>query len=225
MSKQSEDRNQGRYVEIAWRRRGSQSKRGKWSKTWEVMNSHFALWFLSAVLLSSLSWLYARWTMEAAESRRQLTTVARLDQEIMHRMSYGSSVAIQVQSFNTPRSEAKPVHLRNGSVLLNRIFGIPEPEFVLYPEYKDRTLESLIRELGTYLKEPQRQCVLWAAHEVWELSLTFRGIERLDEVATGLQSNLAGIARLRWGMMALWGLPITGKNEIPAKCGPEKAVF
>ncbi|CAM5796346.1 hypothetical protein RFUL19S_04239 [Rhizobacter fulvus] len=201
-------------------------KPSRLSKLWSALNSHFVLWFLSAVLLSGLSFSYAKWSAEAEAIRKEKALIIRLDQEIVHRMSYGTSVAVQIQSFRKMQADdEKRVHLKNGRVILGRVFGLPDAGYVLYPEFKERTLESLMRELATYLPERESSCIVWAAHDVWEMGLRFQGIDKLDTVANNLQSNLENVASIRWGVLALWGIPGQGKDVQPKRtdCGPTNA--
>lgn len=117
------------------------------SQAWSFLNSPVVLWLLSAVFISGVSWAYTKWTSELEAIRSKATQVSRLDQEIVHRMSFSTAVAVELQtmpsSYKTKTTDSKAADL-----VLKRVFGTPDQDFHLFPEFKDRTLESLMRELS-----------------------------------------------------------------------------
>lgn len=197
------------------------SKRGQAQterlKIWSLFNSPIVLWLLSAVLLSGISWAHTKWTSELESLRAKATQISRLDQEITHRMSFSTAVAVELQTLPSPNASI-PTDPNAANLVLKRIFGTPDQDFHLFPEFKDRTLESLMRELSQFLTGESKACVLMAANRVRELHLMYLRIRPLENYAAVLEADMGQVAELRWGTNAVYGRWSQNHLGVPEEC-------
>jgi hypothetical protein len=210
-----------RRNDLAWRTRNNTPRKQTESLIWKRLNSPFVLWFLSAILLSGSTWFYAQLKNKTEAAAASQLRIILLDQEIAYRLYYGTSVMVNMQSyklvFDKKGEEKKPVPLGNGKVILKRIFGTPEASMQLHAEFGSRTLESLMRELSTYLRGNQKECVLRAAKDARNLRDRIGEVDRLDLLSSQLGSQILDIARYRWGIDAVYDEPALPK-EVRSDC-------
>lgn len=164
-------------------------------RLWQFLNSSFGLWLFSAVFLSGATWLYTKLTGEAESMKIRTNAISRLDQEITYRLSFGSPGMINL-SLDEHQETAPNIAGINSAV--ERILGVPEKGQELFPEYRDRNLESLVRDLAIYLRPPQRDCVLQAAAQIRVLRLLYSNVEDADVVKEILPIQLSRISKVRW---------------------------
>ena len=131
----------------------SYSRNSRGARLWSLLNSSFALWFLSSVVLAALTSTYAAWQAKKSEEARKAEIARRLDTEIGNRLSQAlwalrdDEVGIKKGSLYAPRW----IYANVGDYLDN--FFVHDPsnprDFSVYPEYRNRSFRSLILELDT----------------------------------------------------------------------------
>ncbi len=126
---------------------------------WKILNSSFALWFLSSVVVAGMAAAYARYESRRSDELKQAETIRRLDTEIAGRIveaRYGLCVDlinIDAGTTYTPASiYGYTLKYFNNSFANDA--GNPQ-DFSIYPEYKARTLRSLVFELSAMVDESQ----------------------------------------------------------------------
>ncbi len=187
------------------------------SQLWKFLNSPFMLWLLSAVLVSGISWAYTKWSSEQDTIRTRATNVLRLDQEISSRMNFATAVAVELQTLPIS-NEATSTDPKSEALVFKRVFGTPDDDFSLFPEFKDRTLESLMRELSQYLSGNAKECVLMAADRVRELRLVYLRVRPLSDFSKVLEADMGQVAELRWGEKAVFGQWSKSHPGVPDQC-------
>src|SRR5438270_4348593 len=116
------------------------------SQAWTFLNSTFGIFLLSSVFISLFSWGYAQWSAAWTQHADKERTWIRLKVEIANRIRYVDKMASRFPS-------------RDYAVIRTAIYGYDpqanvNPSWIrhyspVFPEYKERSLSSLIWELET----------------------------------------------------------------------------
>jgi hypothetical protein len=155
------------------------------SKIWKFVNSSFGLWLLSSVLLSGVVFAYSEYTAFRTEQRAEVARVSNLRAEISYRLDtnlIGKIFDAAGQASGPPTSfhvavlclPANQLGVGPGQGLFPAGTGGTQPilsssvsqpgeldESILagrfiYPEFRDRSIFSLIWELGGFKLQVQR---------------------------------------------------------------------
>lgn len=126
-------------------RRPSEEKTG-WRKVWSILNSGFVLWLLSSVLVGLVVSLWSSRQHAIQKREEHRSRVATLKFEITSR---SAALTEEFGGWTTTPAENRQIAalfrgLRNAGVI-----AAPEVEGVGLPEFRDRSLVSLLNELRT----------------------------------------------------------------------------
>ncbi|MFY9852759.1 MAG: hypothetical protein WAK26_02640 [Terracidiphilus sp.] len=123
--------------------------RGK--RLWSLLNSSFALWFLSSVVLGGLTAAVTSYQRSNNERLRRAEVERRLNIEISSRI-FDALDALrleQIQIENGRKTLVLSVYMDAINYLDSRVTDDnKEYDFSVYPEYKQRKFRSLIFELS-----------------------------------------------------------------------------
>jgi hypothetical protein len=130
-------------------------------RLWTLLNSSFALWFLSSVVLAGLTTAVTFYQSKRGEHLRRAEAVRHLDTEISSRIGLAQRVVRLQQSSLAPGYgplSAGDIYGTAVDYLDNSFATRPaDPQdFSIYPEYKSRTFRSLIFELTTVADPSER---------------------------------------------------------------------
>lgn len=131
-------------------------------KTLAFFNTPLGIWILSTIAVSLLGWSYAWWQA----SRVNQEHIDRLDDEIEARLH-------AVVDFDFHKSD-KPLHIAN--ILLFP----PGPERMVYPEFANRNLKSLLFELQNLVPSGE-----WSEVSNARIDVELMEHEYLDRELTG----------------------------------------
>jgi hypothetical protein len=128
-------------------------------RLWKILNSSFALWFLSSVVVAGTATGFAHYEAKRSEDVKQAETIRRLDTEIVGRITearYGLCLDLVNLDKGTTYTPAS-IYGYTLRYFNNSFAGDPQnpQDYSIYPEYKTRTLRSLVFELSTLVDEPQ----------------------------------------------------------------------
>ena len=113
-------------------------------KIWKFLNSPFALWLLSSIVVGLLTWGYSQWQASEIELAKRRETINRLDIEIVSRLRAAQAI---IRTAQTKEQLYLAVIATNGGAEhVNFNFGV-------FPDLKNRTLRSLFYELKINLKD------------------------------------------------------------------------
>jgi hypothetical protein len=127
---------------------------------WSLLNSSFILWFLSSVVLASVTTAFTYYQSSRGEQIRKAELEGRLDTEISNRISLALA-GLRTDQKSIEHGKSYPANLiyRNTQSYLDNFF-ITDPsnrrDFSIYPEYRQRTFRSLIFELRTVVDSSMR---------------------------------------------------------------------
>lgn len=119
---------------------------------WTILNSSFTLWFLSSVVVASLTAAVALFQKRHGERVRRAETQRRLDIEISSRIA-GGLVALNLEKDRIAAGSTVSISWIFNEALYylnNRVTdGHKQYDFSIFPEYKARGFQSLIFELSS----------------------------------------------------------------------------
>ena len=115
-------------------------------KLWRALNTPFVLWLLSSLLLGSLSWVYSYLYTRNQQRQERAELHQKLDEELQFRMDIALSalegMKKEIEQGNKFYSPAQIY-----SIVLKKLDGIGEERNVIYLEFRERGLQSLIRQI------------------------------------------------------------------------------
>jgi hypothetical protein len=122
-----------------------------WKRLWSMLNSSFALWFLSSVVIAGLTAIVTNYQKRRGEDTQKVDTQKRLNIEIGSRIAEGL-VALHLDHDRMDRGQvffASALYSEALSYLDNRVvFEQKSLDFSVYPEYRTRSFRSLVFELS-----------------------------------------------------------------------------
>jgi hypothetical protein len=135
--------------------------RSRGAGLWALLNSSFALWFLSSVVIASLTAAVANYERTHSEQVQKEDRLTRLTTEIGFRVENGVSALASDQRRIQAGGTLSPfdVYVDGLNYLDNRVFyrGGSTPEqidYSVYAEYRDRKFRSLLVDLRNVAGRP-----------------------------------------------------------------------
>ena len=138
-------------------KRSAASIRGK---LWKLLNSSFALWFLSSVVLASLTWAFTEYQRYVTEENAKAELKQRISTEITFRIANG----IIQNNLDTERLKSGEqfspysAFLSEFNYLNNDVYdrSVTPPfqiDYSVYNEYKTRKFRSLLAEIRSAVEK------------------------------------------------------------------------
>lgn len=148
-------------------------------RIWSLLNSSFALWFLSSVVLGSLTAAVTRFNARTARESQRAEVQRRLNTEISSRIQ-ASLATMRVEEQRVERGQQSHPSWEYSTAwhYLNNTFtydGAPV-DFSIYPEYQKRSFQSLVYELSTLADSDTLPAIQDAQR-------TFQNLEQLADQA------------------------------------------
>jgi hypothetical protein len=196
-------------LEIRKELEASHSPSTRWARFWSLLNTSFALWFLSSVVLASLTATYTALQASKTEEARKAQLAARLDTEIGNRLSE-ALVALHNDEIDMTKGASYAPRWIYANVVqyLDNFFihDLKNPvDFSVYPEYRNRSFRSLILELETNLNADAQRDLRGALNAYGQLKDKANNeSDRPDTkvwqqaVADSRKLVFNGIVRTRW---------------------------
>jgi hypothetical protein len=231
-----EDKNRIRLEEIYRQELRQQLKpnSSRRERTLAFLNSAFFLWFLSTVLIGTVSFLYTRWDIRREDERRKYeqkrqvesektTAAGKLDTEIASRLRFVNGLIETENSFPQQSTLVKSV------LILEKPSAMEYPVNV-FPEYSNRSFQSLLWELMQVVPSDQKGQIETAFKEAKKLTalfilqtgtvaskparqVTVKGkskniLESNESILKEDQARLLGISGLKAFNLERWGKPL-----------------
>lgn len=154
-------------------------------RVWVVLNSSFALWFLSSIILAGFTAGFTSYRAWQEERENRANLEKRLDVEISNRIAQALA-GVRIDKVRLEHGEAYLPHSYYMTVdqYLNNTFLLDphnRKDFSLYPEFRTRGFRSLIFELKTIVT-PVEQPDLERALAVYE---TVADLGSVKEIMSG----------------------------------------
>jgi len=161
--------------------------RSRRERLWTLLNSSFALWFLSSIVLASLTTALTYYQAERSEQLRKTEIERRLDTEISSRITLAQRGALLDGERVAQHNEYPPASIyQNVQSYLDNSFTTGSSnrlDFSIYPEYEKRTFRSLVFELRS-VADPSARSELTAVLAVYERLLDLGSQPGKGEIAT-----------------------------------------
>ena len=119
-------------------------------KIWDFLNTTVGFWLLSVISVSCLSFVYAEHQNSLLKKRENAETISQIDTEISYRLEhFERSINIAENSDDT----------LNIYLVAIRQLIVPNPQFTMLSDFKERSLPSLLYELESLVPESQKLTV------------------------------------------------------------------
>jgi hypothetical protein len=155
---------------------------------WEFLNSSFALWLMSAFILSALPFLYSKYESNQRAKLESSRRIQRLDIEIEARLG---RLATGLGEFST-----WPERFRTALSDIARPERAEYPVHV-FPEFKETPLAGLLWELCFLIHSREKSQIRAAAMAAEQLERNYvaaRGTEELERDPKTQAANIKAIA-------------------------------
>lgn len=138
-------------------------------RLWSLMNSGFALWFLSSIVVGLFGWLYSNYQAHIIEQARERELRRKIINEVSHRATESLLVLMDARNKIDERDPDPPrvIFLRISAILDGKDKSNINS---IYPEYRDRSFLSLLAELNSVVSEKGKK-YLGNAQELYFLDL------------------------------------------------------
>nr|WP_315428116.1 hypothetical protein [uncultured Albidiferax sp.] len=127
------------------------------------LNTSLGLWLLSTTFISIGSWAYTTWTRQLDTEKQSSIYIKKLDSEIEHRLDTGDPRRIlRARGISSPiEANLTPAF----APLPERVLAKPREGDILFPEFANRTLESLVVELE-FFQDKLDFCLSYARQDI-----------------------------------------------------------
>lgn len=130
------------------------------AKLWKFVNTTFGIWLLSTVAVGLITWSFTSWNENKEKERITKESIRKLDVEIFVRVNNFSKL---LESINKLKQFMLAIDTLDRSDLILSA-GV-------FPEYKERTLGSLLLELQSLVPEEEKA----------NIALAFDGARQISE--------------------------------------------
>jgi hypothetical protein len=139
------------------------------NRLWSFMNSGFALWVLSSIVVGLFGWMYSNYQAHNIEQAQQRELKRKIINEMSHRATESLSVLVDARTKIDQRDPDSPrvIFLR-----ISEMFDGKNKSNInsIYPEYRDRSFLSLIAELNSVVSEEDKKYLV-KAQDVYFIDL------------------------------------------------------
>lgn len=127
-------------------------------KLWSFVNSSFGLWLLSSVVVGLIAFFYNNAQLQAKISAANSSTIHKLNTETSHRLQKFKLALSQQESEALYYQNIELAYMLDGTLVIDGSVS-PEKPIYIFPEYKDRTINSLLYEMER-LSQNEKQILL-----------------------------------------------------------------
>lgn len=181
--------------------------RSRPERLWALLNSSFALWFLSSVVLASLTTALTYYQSKRSEQLKMSEIEKRLDTEISSRIALAQRGASLDKERIAVHNEYLPEAIyQNVQSYLDNSFVTGSSnrlDFSIYPEYEKRTFRSLVFELRS-IADPSARTELTDTLAVYERLLDLgsrtsaKGEKATQQTVESALKLLEQLTKPRW---------------------------
>jgi hypothetical protein len=118
----------------------------KRAKLWGALNTPFVLWLLSSFLLGLFGWAYSSFQSRNKQIQERAELARKLDEELQFRVDTALSA---LEGMKKEVEQGYKVYSPSSiySIVLKKLDGVGEERNVMYPEFRERGLQSLISQM------------------------------------------------------------------------------
>lgn len=116
------------------------------SKFWKFVNSSFGIWLLSTVVVGLIVYLYNDSKLQNEISANNAATIQKLETEASNRLQQFKLALSNQQASKIYYQKEDLVYMIDGDLVKNGTLSSEKPIYI-FPEYKERTMNSLLYEI------------------------------------------------------------------------------
>lgn len=134
-------------------------------RSWKLVNSPFGLWLLSTVVVGLIVYFYNDNKLKAEISANNAATLQRLNTETAHRLQKFRLALVQQDPAKLYYQDADLAYMIDGTLVDD---GSPSPQkpIFIFPEFKDRTMNSLLYEMERLKDDKKKALSIKAARGI-----------------------------------------------------------
>jgi hypothetical protein len=151
---------------------------------WKIVNSAFVIWFLSTIVVGITTWSYSNWQEQQRGDRELNQKIQRLDAEISYRFDVSNQSRPEYPDDTFVIALCySPIHVEQQSKPLvnNSSEAQWQTDRYVFPEFKDRSLFSLMWELEQIVPESEKEAITQARKTLEEM----RDVARSNNLESG----------------------------------------
>jgi len=136
-----------------------------WKKVWYLFNSPFGLWILSTVVVGLVAYFYNDMKLKSEISSNNAATMHKLSTETSHRL-YKFRLSLSEQSpTSLDYQDTELAYMIDGTLIIDGTLS-PEQPIYVFPEFKDRTMHSLLYEMERLTKDKKQASSIKQARSI-----------------------------------------------------------
>lgn len=138
-----------------------QEKKTFWQKVWKLVNSTFGLWLLSTVVVGLVVSFYSDFRVERDIDSKNVETMRKQSTEVSGRLQKFRTSLLELPSdeYHSYRY-TELAHMIDGTGVIDQGSASPERPIFVFPEYKDRTMQSLLYEMEGLTKDKKQAATI-----------------------------------------------------------------
>jgi hypothetical protein len=134
-------------------------------KAWNLLNSPFGLWMLSTVVVGLVVYFYNDIKMKGEISSNNASTIHKLSTEANYRLQKFRLSLSQQNEANLYYEDTELAYMIDGT-LINDGSLSPEKPIYIFPEFKERTMHSLLYEMERLTKDKKQASSIKEARNI-----------------------------------------------------------
>lgn len=148
------------------RKKLSENKDSSFSKkSWRFLNSSFGIWLLSTVIVGLIVYFYNMNKLQNEISVNEAATIHKLETESSHRLQQFTFTLSKHESTEIYDNKDKLAYMIDG-ILFNSTTHTPIRPAYIFPEFKERTMSSLLYEIGRLKSDQTEASTITAARKI-----------------------------------------------------------
>ena len=116
-------------------------------KSWKIINSPFGLWLLSTVLVGLVVFFYNDNKLKNEISVNNAATIQKLETETSNRLQHFKLALTNQEPSKIYYQKDDIAYMIDGVIIGDVTYARKKPVYI-FPEYKERTMNSLLYEIG-----------------------------------------------------------------------------
>lgn len=134
-------------------------------KSWKFINSSFGIWLLSTVVVGLVVYLYNDNKLKNEISTNNAATIQKLETETSNRLQQFKVTLLNQEPSKIYYQKKELAYMIDGVLIIDGTYSSEKPIYI-FPEYKERTMNSLLYEIGRLSKDKNRISTITEARKL-----------------------------------------------------------
>jgi hypothetical protein len=135
------------------------------NKIWTFMNSSLGIWLLSTVVVGLIVYFYNNNKLENELSANNAATIQKLETETSNRLQQFKSALLCQDPSKIYYQKDELAYMIDGILVSDGSLSLQKPIYI-FPEYKERTMNSLLYEIGRLTRDKKQILIIGEARTI-----------------------------------------------------------